>query len=74
MSRLKRWRNSPISWSWFNTFNGVSLNSPFLGGKRRGIGVERGIEGSHDHIHVKHVRIDVSRKPLPVFGHTPAPG
>ena len=53
---------------WINTFNGLALNSPFLGWKRSGIGVERGVEGLHDHMHLKHVRFDLSRKPLPVFG------
>lgn len=53
---------------WINTFNGLAINSPFLGWKRSGIGVERGIEGLHDHTHLKHVRFDLSGKPLPVFG------
>jgi acyl-CoA reductase-like NAD-dependent aldehyde dehydrogenase len=53
---------------WVNTFNGLALNSPFLGWKRSGIGVERGVEGLHDHMRLKHVRIDISGKPLPVFG------
>ena len=53
---------------WINTFNGLALNAPFLGWKRSGIGVERGVEGLHDHMRLKHVRIDMSRKPLPVFG------
>ena len=52
---------------WINTFNGLALNSPFLGWKRSGIGVERGVEGLHDHLRLKHVRIDMSGKPLPVF-------
>jgi (Z)-2-((N-methylformamido)methylene)-5-hydroxybutyrolactone dehydrogenase len=52
---------------WINTFNGLALNSPFLGWKRSGIGVERGVEGLHDHMRLKHVRIDMSGKPLPVF-------
>lgn len=52
---------------WINTFNGLALNAPFLGWKRSGIGVERGVEGLHDHTRLKHVRIDLSRKPLPVF-------
>ncbi|MBI4026058.1 MAG: aldehyde dehydrogenase [Verrucomicrobia bacterium] len=53
---------------WINTFNGLALNAPFLGWKRSGIGVERGVEGLHDHTRLKHVRIDMSRKALPVFG------
>ena len=52
---------------WINTFNGIALNAPFLGWKRSGIGVERGVEGLHDHTRLKHVRIDMSRQPLPVF-------
>jgi acyl-CoA reductase-like NAD-dependent aldehyde dehydrogenase len=53
---------------WINTFNGLALNAPFLGWKRSGIGVERGVEGLHDHLRLKHVRIDMSRQVLPVFG------
>ncbi|MSU69477.1 MAG: aldehyde dehydrogenase [Opitutaceae bacterium] len=53
---------------WINTFNGLALNSPFLGWKQSGIGVERGVEGLHDHLRLKHIRIDMSRRPLPVFG------
>ncbi|MBH05142.1 MAG: betaine-aldehyde dehydrogenase [Phycisphaeraceae bacterium] len=53
---------------WINTFNGLALNSPFLGWKKSGIGVERGIEGLHDHMRLKSVRIDMSQQPLPVFG------
>jgi acyl-CoA reductase-like NAD-dependent aldehyde dehydrogenase len=53
---------------WINTFNGLALNAPFLGWKRSGIGVERGVEGLHDHLRLKHVRIDMSCQPLPVFG------
>ena len=52
---------------WVNTFNGLAINSPFLGWKKSGIGVERGIEGMHDHMHMKHVRFDLSGTPLPVF-------
>ena len=53
---------------WINTFNGIALNAPFLGWKRSGIGVERGIEGLHDHMQLKHVRIDMSENTLPVMG------
>ena len=52
---------------WINTFNGIALNAPFLGWKRSGIGVERGIEGLHDHMLLKHVRIDMSQNVLPVM-------
>ena len=53
---------------WINTFNGIALNAPFLGWKRSGIGGERGIEGLHDHMQLKHVRIDMSENTLPVMG------
>lgn len=52
---------------WINTFNGTALNTPFLGWKRSGIGVECGVEGLNDNMHLKHVRLDLSGKPLPVF-------
>jgi acyl-CoA reductase-like NAD-dependent aldehyde dehydrogenase len=52
---------------WINTFNGTALNTPFLGWKRSGIGVECGVEGLHDNMHLKHVRMDLSGKPLSVY-------
>ena len=50
---------------WGNTFNGIAINAPFLGWKRSGIGVERGLEGLRDHMQLKHVRIDMSQNILP---------
>jgi acyl-CoA reductase-like NAD-dependent aldehyde dehydrogenase len=52
---------------WINTFNGIAINAPFLGWKRSGIGVERGIEGLYDHMQLKHVRIDMSGNLLPTM-------
>jgi len=53
---------------WVNTFNGLAINAPFLGWKQSGIGVERGVEGLHDHMRLKHVRMDLSGRPLAVYG------
>ena len=53
---------------WVITFNGLAINAPFLGWKQSGIGVERGVEGLHDHMRLKHVRMDLSGKPLAVYG------
>jgi len=52
---------------WVNTFNGIAINAPFLGWKRSGIGVERGIDGLHDHTHLKHIRMDMSGNILPIM-------